>query len=459
MSRFTQAHQFTNAARLTRAGAMSVVILSVAMVMSVIPLTQAQTSAPAAVPAPRPIALKAAHLFDSVSGTLVQHGVVLIEGAHITAVGSDIKIPDGAEIIDLGDATLLPGLIDAHVHLSMQSGPHWYHDWYDGIMRFPAEQALYGAHYAKATLEAGITTVRDVGSSDYISLGLRNAIAAGMIPGPRMLVSNYAIGSTGGHADQDPVPPQRIAVAGPIQGVCNGVDACREAVRYQIKYGADVIKFMPSGGVLSLSDPVDNVQLTQEEMNAIISEAHAWGRKVAAHCHGDRAAKMAIAAGVDSIEHGSFLRDDTLLEMKKKHVYLVATLFAGAWVGEHADNYPPVIAAKARAAAAQMQTMFQHAVKIGVPLAMGTDAGVEPHGLNAREFSLMTKNGLPAAQALMAGTANGADLLGVADKTGTLQAGKFADVIAVPGDVLANIGATEHPTFVMKEGVVYVGGR
>ena len=407
--------------------------------------------------APRPIVLKAAHLFDSVSGRLVEHGVVVVSGTKIQAVGSDAQIPDGAQVIDLGDATLLPGFIDAHVHLGQEAGPNWYHDWFEGIMRFPAEQTTYGAHYAKATLEAGITTVRDLGSTDYISLGLRNGINAGMIPGPRMLIANYAIGSTGGHADQDPVPPQRIAVAGPIQGVCNGPDECRAAVRYQIKYGADVIKFMPSGGVLSLSDPVDNPQLTQEEMNAIVSEAHNWGRKVAAHCHGDRAAKMAIAAGVDSIEHGTFLQDDTLQEMKKKHVYLVATLFAGAWVGEHLDTFPPAIAVKARAAAAQAQQMFQHAVRIGVPIAMGTDAGVEPHGLNAREFSLMTKNGLGAAQALMAATANGADLLGLADKIGTLTAGKFADIVAVPGNPLTDMHVTEHPLFVMKEGAIYVG--
>jgi imidazolonepropionase-like amidohydrolase len=404
-----------------------------------------------------PIVLRAAHLFDSVSGKLVDHGVIVVSGTQIQAVWSNAKIPEGSKVIDLGDATLLPGFIDAHVHLSQESSPNWYHDWYDGIMRFPAEQALYGAHYAKVTLEAGITTVRDVGSTDYISLGLRNAINAGVIPGPRMLVSNYAIGSTGGHADQDPLPSQRIAVAGPLQGVCNGPDECRAAVRYQIKYGADVIKFMPSGGVLSLSDPVDVPELTQDEMNAIVSEAHAWGRKVAAHCHGDRAAKMAIAAGVDSIEHGSFLKDDTLQEMKRKHVYLVATLFAGVWVGEHADGFPPAIAVKARAAAAQAQTMFQHAVKIGVPVAMGTDAAVEPHGLNAREFSLMTKNGLPPAQALMAGTANGADLLGISDKTGTLAAGKSADIIAVPGNPLSDMKTTEHPVLVMKAGTVYVG--
>src|ERR1700761_9366652 len=324
-----------------------------------------------------PIVLKAAHLFDSVSGKLVDHGVVVVVGKKIEAVGADAKIPEGAQVIDLGDATLVPGFINAHVHLSGVSSDNWYQDWYNGVMRFPAEQARYGAHYAKATLEAGVTTVRDLGSSDYIALGLRNAINAGQIPGPRMLVANYAIGATAGHADQGPVPPQRIAVAGPILGVCNGPEECRAAVRYQIKYGANVIKFMPSGGVLSLADPVDIPELTQEEMNAIVSEAHMWKRKVAAHCHGDRAAKMAIAAGVDSIEHGSFLQDDTLQEMKKKHVFLVPTLFAGYWVGSHLDNFPPAIAVKAKAASAQMEQMFQHAAKIGVPIAMGTDAGVE----------------------------------------------------------------------------------
>src|ERR1700733_13148566 len=359
-------------------------------VLGVAAVVLSQSSLADAVPAaPRPIVLKAAHLFDSVSGKLVEHGVVVVSGTKILAVGGDAKIPENAQVIDLGDATLLPGFIDAHVHLSQESSPDWYHDWFDSMMRFPAEQALYGAHYAKITLEAGVTTVRDLGSSDYLALGMRNAINAGVIPGPRMLVSNYAVGSTGGHADQDPVPPQKIAVAGTIQGVCNGPEQCREAVRYQIKYGANVIKFMPSGGVLSLSDPVDNVQLTQEEMNAIVGEAHAWGRKVAAHCHGDRAAKMAIAAGVDSIEHGSFLQDDTLLEMKKKHVFLVPTLFAGFWVGSRLETFPPSIAQKAKAASAAVQQMFRNAVKIGTPVAMGTDAGVEPHGLNAKEFSLM----------------------------------------------------------------------
>jgi imidazolonepropionase-like amidohydrolase len=428
-------------------------------VVTVASLFVSSTNVQGAEGVPKPVVLKAAHLFDSVSGKLVDHGVIVVVGKNIQAVGSDAAIPADSQVIDLGDATLLPGFIDAHVHLSGQSSENWYLDFYQETLRFPAEQALYGAHYAKLTLEAGVTTVRDVGSIDYIALGLRNAIRAGMIPGPNMLVSNYAIGSTGGHADRDPFPPQLVAPSGVIQGICNGPDECRAAVRYQIKYGADVIKFMPSGGVLSLTDPVDNVQLTQEEMNALVSEAHAWKRKVAAHCHGDRAAKMAIAAGVDSIEHGTFLQDDTLSEMKRRHVYLVPTISAAYWKGKNMDQLPPPIAVKARPAFAQIDQMVQHAVRIGVPIAMGTDAAVGPHGKNAVEFWLLTKDGMTPAQALIAGTANGAELLGISEQTGTLQPGKAADIVAVPGNPLVEIEATQRPSFVMKQGVVYVGGR
>jgi imidazolonepropionase-like amidohydrolase len=419
-----------------------------------LPAGATETAAPAGV-----VALEAAHLFDGVSGKLLDHGVVVVEGGTIRAVGSGIEPPAGARVVDLGDATLLPGFIDSHVHLSMEMSDDWYRDFFWNVMRFPAEQELYAALYARRTLEAGFTTVRDVGSRDYLAVSLRNAIDAGVAEGPRMLVSNYAIGSTAGHADQRPYPPDLIAPAGPVQGVCNGADQCRAAVRYQIKFGADVIKFMPSGGVLSMTDPVDIPELTQDEMDAIVSEAHTWHRKVAAHCHGDAAAKMAIKAGVDSIEHGTFLADDTLREMKRKGVYLVPTLFAGEWVGEQADHYPPAIAVKARAAAAQMQKMFQRAVAIGVPIAFGTDSGVEPHGLDAREFALMVKNGMTPAAALLAATSRAADLLGVADVTGTLQPGKSADVVAVPGNPLDDITATERPVFVMKQGVVYVGEK
>ena len=398
------------------------------------------------------VVLKAARLFTATGQEEITPGMVLVDDGVIRAVGARIDVPKKARIIDLGDATLLPGFIDSHVHMSAQMSRDWYRDFYHGIMRFPAEQALYGASYAKATLEAGFTTVRDLGSRDFISLGLRNAINAGVIPGPRMLIANYAIGSTGGHADQAPFPPQEIKPAGPIQGICNGPAECRAAVRYQIKYGADVIKFMPSGGVLSLSDPVDVPELTQAEMDAIVSEAHAWHRKVAAHCHGDLAAKMAIKAGVDSIEHGTFLEDDTLELMKEKGVYLVPTLFAGVWVGQFADSFPSAIAAKARAAAARAQEMFRHAMKIGVKVAFGTDSGVEPHGLDAREFAIMTENGMAPAQALLSATAGAADLLGISEEVGTLAVGKRADIIAVPGDPLKDIRATEHVSFVMQSG-------
>jgi imidazolonepropionase-like amidohydrolase len=404
---------------------------------------------------PSLIVLKAARVFTSTSERPLVPGMVVVEGDHIKQVGQNLTVPAGAQVIDLGDSTLLPGFIDAHVHLAMEMSDDWYRDFYQTALRFPAEQALYAAKYARLTLEAGFTTVRDVGSHDYVALGLRNAINAGIAVGPRMQIANYGIGSTGGHADEAPYPPDRIKPAGTLQGVCNGPAQCREAVRFQIKFGADVIKCMPSGGVLSLSDPVDVPELTREEMDAIVSEAHAWHRKVAAHCHGDEAARIAIAAGVDSIEHGSFLKDDTLRLMKEKGVYLVPTLFAGFWVGEKADHFPPAIAVKARAAAAQMQSMFQRAMKIGVKVAFGTDSAVEPHGLDAREFALMVKNGMTPAQALISATASGADLLGLADKIGTLEPGKLADLVAVPGDPLQDIRQTEKVSFVMQGGKVF----
>jgi imidazolonepropionase-like amidohydrolase len=413
-------------------------------------------AADAAPAASHTIVLRAARMFDGASGKLVEHPQLTIVGNKIVRIAQsdNAEAPAGAEVIDLGDATLLPGFIDAHVHLSGQSSDNWYGDFFDNMMRFPAEQALYGAYYARITLEAGFTSVRDVGSTDWVALGLRNAIDAGKVPGPRMLVSNYAVGSTGGHADQDPIPPHRLPLAGPLQGVCNGPEECRAAVRYQIKYGASVIKFMPSGGVLSLSDPVDAPELSQDEMNAVTGESHAWGRKVAAHAHGDKAAKMAVAAGVDSIEHGSFIEDDTLRAMKAKNVYLVPTIAAIAHVEEKIATFPPVIAEKGRAAAAHSRQTFRHAVQIGVSIALGTDAGVGAHGSNAREFRYMVENGLTPAQSLLAGTANAARLLGTFERVGTLEAGKLADIVAVPGNPIADITVTERPVFVMKDGVV-----
>ena len=409
-------------------------------------------------PAPtpvRPVAIKAARMFDGTSDHVVNNGVVVIQGNKIVAAGANAAIPAGAQVIDLGDATLLPGLIDCHVHLTDESSDNFYLDFFQDIHRMPAETALIATSYARKTIEAGFTTVRNVGAADYVDVGLRNAINKGYIVGPRMLVAVYAIGATGGHADDMSLPPARgVAQWGPMQGVCNGVAECREAVRYQIKYGADVIKFMPSGGVLSLTDPVDAPELSQEEMNAIVEEAHHWGRKAAAHCHGDAAAKMAVVAGVDSIEHGSFLQSDTLQMMKEKGVYLVPTLMAGFTVGEKASKFPPPISVKARAAHDALFGMFRNALKVGVKIALGTDSAVSPHGLNAHEFVLMTQNGMAPAAALRAGTIVAANLLGVADRLGTLEAGKLADVVAVPGNPLDDITTMEHVSFVMKEGTV-----
>ena len=410
--------------------------------------------AEAPAPATETIALKAAHVFDSVSGKLSANTVVVVQGSKILAVGGDI--PTGARVIDLGDATLLPGFIDAHTHLTMEGQPNYYLEFYKEAFRFPAEQAQYAALYARRTLAAGFTTVRNVGADDWVDVGLRNAINDGITDGPRILTAIHAIGVTGGHCDQSPYPPERRKPAGPIEGVCNSPDACREAVRDQMKWGADVIKICASGGVLSEADPVDVPQLTPEELAAIVSEAHKWRRKVAAHCHGDLAARQAIEAGVDSIEHGTFLTEDTLKLMKKKGVWLVPTRLAAYWVGKNADSYPPQIAAKARSVGAAHAEMFKTALRVGVSIALGTDAGVYPHGMNALEFSLMTDLGMQPAAALLAGTRDAAKLLGVDAQTGTIESGKSADLVAVPGNVLEDIHATEHPVFVMKQGHIFV---
>jgi imidazolonepropionase-like amidohydrolase len=401
-----------------------------------------------------PVVLKAAYLFDSKSGQLTQGGTLVVDGDKITAVGG--AAPAGATVIDLGDATLLPGFIDAHTHLDGQFEKDYYKAFYDEMLRFPVEQAHTAAVYAKRTLEAGFTTVRNVGASDWQDIGLRNAIDKAVIVGPRMITAGHAIGSTGGHCDQSPFPPDLIHPVGPVEGVCNGPDECRTAVRNQMKWGADVIKICASGGVLSEADPVDVPQLTPAELGAIMSEAHAWKRKVAAHAHGDLAAKLAVEAGVDSIEHGSFLTEATLKLMKQKGVYLVPTRMAVYWIEKEAATYPPKIQAKARAAAAAHGSMLKMAIKLGVPIAFGTDAGVFPHGMNAHEFALMVEQGMAPEAALLSGTREAAKLLGVDAEVGTLEAGKMADVVAVRGNVLKDIAVTEQPTFVMKHGVVIV---
>ena len=405
---------------------------------------------------PARLALRAAHLFDSATGALIDGATVLIEGERIVAAGSGVQVPADAQVIDLGDATLLPGLIDAHVHLTSELQDDFAKAYVENLMMFPTERTLLGRMYAQRTLQGGITTARVLGAANLTDYGLKRAIELGFAQGPRLLVAEYAIGSRGGHADGSPAPPAHLVPRGVAQGICAGADQCRDAVRWQLKYGADVIKLMVSGGVLSLTDPVDVPQLTAEEAAAIIGEAHAWHRKAAAHCHGDEAAKVAIAAGVDSIEHGSFLKPETLAEMKRRGVVYVPTLMAVEDVERRAkeNKLPPLIAEKALAAAGSLARTFQTAVKLGVTIGMGTDSGVSHHGFNAHEITLMVKNGMTPAQALQAATVVDARLLQMEDRIGKLAPGYMADVIAVPGNVLQDPSAVERVSLVVKGGQV-----
>jgi imidazolonepropionase-like amidohydrolase len=406
------------------------------------------------------IVLKAARLFDGKSNTLVQNGVVIVQGDKIVDVGANLPAPDGAQLIDLGDATLSPGFMDAHTHITLD-----YTDFnkrrLEELSLNVAEQTLRATKYARATAEAGFTTVRDVGSRfvasrEFVDVALRNAINQGLVVGPRMLVATHGIGATGGHFDPTSGFRDLLFGAEPdyTDGIADGPDEIRKAVRFEVKNGADVIKAAVSGGVFSLADEVDTPQFTPEEMAALVDECHRLRRKVAVHCHGDTAARDAINAGVDSIEHGSFMKPDTLRLLKSKGTFLTPTLMAVEFIMGKIDTYPPAIQAKARAAAAARSDMFRNAVKMGVKISFGTDAAVFPHGQNAKEFKLMVDLGMPPIEALKSATSADADLLGVAQKTGTLEKGKLADIVAMPGDPIADITATERVFFVMKDGKI-----
>ena len=411
------------------------------------------------------IVLKAARLFDGKSKTLAQNGVVIVQGNKIVDAGSNLPAPTDAQVIDLGDATLSPGFMDGHTHLTLDFSGNYNERRLKEVDLNVSEQAILATRYARATVEAGFTTVRDlgsrfVGSKEFVDVALRNSINKGVIVGPRMLVATYGIGATGGHFD--PTSGFRDMLFGHepdfSQGIADGPDAIRKAVRFEVKNGADVIKAAVSGGVLSLADEVDTPQLTPAEMAALVDESHRLRKKVAVHCHGDQAAKEAIEAGVDSIEHGSFMKPDTLTLMKNKGIYLTPTLMATEWIMSKIDNYPPALQAKAKAAAAARSDMFRNAVKMGIKVSFGTDAAVFPHGQNAKEFKLMVDLGMQPIDALKTATGNAADLFGIAQKAGTLEKGKFADVIAMPGDPTADITATERVSFVMKEGKIIRNG-
>jgi imidazolonepropionase-like amidohydrolase len=419
------------------------------------------TAASAAEPANSVIALKAARLFDGKAKALINNGVVIVQGTTITDAGSNLPIPGGAQVIDLGDATLSPGFMDAHTHLTFDFTGNFNERRLKLLELNVSELAFMAIPNARATVEAGFTTVRDLGSRfggsrDFVDVSLRNAIANGIIMGPRMLVATYGIGATGGHFDDTAGFRDFLFGREPdySDGIADGPDAIRKAVRFQIKNGADVIKAAVSGGVLSMTDEVDTPQFTAAEMAALVDETHRLRKKIAVHCHGDQAAREAVEAGVDSIEHGSFLKPETLQLMKTKGTYLVATLMATEWIMGKIDSYPTVLQGKARAAGAARTEMFRNAVKLGVKIGFGTDSAVYPHGQNAKEFKLMVDLGMPPLEALRAATSADAELFGIAQKVGTLEKGKLADIVAIAGDPTADITATERVSFVMKEGKI-----
>ena len=409
-------------------------------------------------PPPAVTAIRAGTLIDGTGGSPVRNAVILIQGERITAVGANVQVPAGASVLDLSNATVLPGFIDAHVHLVGRTigDGDWQHA---GLTELPSELALLGAAHAHQTLEAGFTTVRVVGSGSFGDIALRNAINAGWIPGPRVLGAGTSFGINGGHCDgSSGYQPDLPISRGTIEtGAADGVEQVREAVRYNVKHGADVIKICATGGVLSPTDSAGVQQYTEEEIRAVVDAAHLTERRVAAHAHGTAGIKAAVRAGVTSIEHGSMLDAEAVTLMKQRGTWLVPTLLAGFTVESlaTAGRLPPAIAAKALVIAPRMHNSFKMAVDGGVRIALGTDAGVMRHGTNAREFALMVRYGMTPMQAIVAGTSSAATLLGLEREVGTLAVGKRADIVAVQGNPLQSIQALENVTFVMKDGRVF----
>ena len=402
--------------------------------------------------------LKAARLIDGTGAAVVRNAVVVVTGDRIVAVGAQdvVAIPAGARTIDLGDATLLPGFVDAHVHMMGRPLSDPKSD--DEFVRdMPAYGTIVGVGNARKTLLAGFTTVRVVGAPAFADVALGRAIADGAAVGPRIQSAGHAIGITGGHCDENGFRPG-LADFDYRSGIADGPDEVRKAVRYQIKYGANVIKICATGGVLSEGDAVGATQYTLEEMKAIVDEATKLERKVAAHAHGTEGIKLAVRAGVTSIEHGSFLDEEGARLMAQRGTYLVPTISAGEYVEQLAKSgrLKGLRAEKAFAAVEGMRSSVRLALRHRVPIALGTDAGVVPHGSNGHEFTLLvTWGGLSPMQSIVAGTLGGARLLGWDKQIGTLAPGKWADVVAVPGDPTADITVMERASFVMRGGVVY----
>lgn len=395
------------------------------------------------------------HLLDVKSGKWRDNVSVVIDQGKVVSI--DAQQPGGAgDHIDLRAYNCLPGLIDSHTHLTDQFGPTTYSDQF---RLNPADYAIRGTVYAKRTLQAGFTTVRNLGDSNNVSIALRKAIDAGLVDGPRMYTAGEPIGSTGGHAD--PSDGYRADLAGDpdaLHSIINGPADAWKAVRQHYKDGADLIKIMPSGGVLDESRSVDNPQLTEEEIKAVVAAAHDYGFTVAAHAHGAEAIRRAVVGGVDSIEHGTFMDEQDMKLMKEHGTWYVPTVIAGETASAKAQipgYYPPQVASKAAGIGPKLVDTLGRAYKYGVKIAFGTDAGVYPHGDNAQEFAYMVQAGMPAIETIRAATVNAAELLKHADTLGQLAPGYAADLIAVKGDPLQDVKVLQHVEFVMKAGTVY----
>jgi imidazolonepropionase-like amidohydrolase len=403
-------------------------------------------------PKPKRTVIRAGRVLDVRTGALRANQAIVIDGDKITQMVPAADAPaSGVDVtIDLPDATVLPGLIDAHTHLTFELGSLGY----AGLGISTAREALRGARNARVTLEAGFTTVRNLGAKDYADIALRDAINDGDVIGPRIIASGPALGITGGHCDENLLPPA-FHLEG--DGVADGIAEVQHKVRQNIKYGADVIKICATGGVLSKGDDPNASQYTLEEMKAIVADAHRLGRRVAAHAHGAEGIRWASEAGVDSIEHGHFMDDAAIATMKKNGTYLVPTLFLTEYMQQHLKDsgVPDFSKGKMREVAAIAPINVKKAFAAGVKVAFGTDAAVYPHGLNAGEFHVYVKLGMTPLAAIQTATINASDLLGPKFQVGTLDPGKWADIIAVDGDPTKDVTILEHVKFVMKGGAVY----